>query len=54
MNAAVDLIISLFNLLLSVQIFGVPLLAWAFIPVIVGIVFSFIKKGKSEENEKEK
>lgn len=53
MNSAVDIIISLFNMLLNIQIFNVPLLAWAFIPVIVGIVFSFINK-KGNDNEKEK
>ena len=53
MNAAVDIIISLFNLLTSIQIFGLPLVAWALIPVVVGLVFSFIKKDNSKD-EKDK
>lgn len=52
MESAVDIIVSLFSLLTSTTIFGISLLGWALIPVVVGLVFSFIKKD-NKNNEKD-
>ncbi len=49
MESIIDNIISLFSMLNSVKLFGLPLLVWLVIPAFLGIVFEFIGGKKNDE-----
>ena len=47
MEFIIDTFKSLFNILLSTDILGMPLLVWGIIPTVLGLLISFLK-GKKE------
>lgn len=46
METVVDILSNLFGILLDTQILGMPILVWAIIPVVLGLVISFLKGKK--------
>lgn len=46
METVVDILSNFFGILLDTQILGMPLLVWAIIPVVLGLVISFLKGKK--------
>lgn len=46
METVVDILSNFFSILLDTQILGMPLLVWAIIPVVLGLVISFLKGKK--------
>lgn len=46
MQTVVDILSNFFGILLDTQILGMPLLVWAIIPVVLGLVISFLKGKK--------
>lgn len=49
MESVVDIIISLFNILFEFKILNISIVIWAVIPVVIGIIVSFIKGDKNEK-----
>lgn len=46
METVVDILSNFFGILLDTQILGMPLLVWTIIPVVLGLVISFLKGKK--------
>ena len=46
METVVDILSNLFDILFDTQILGMPILVWAIIPVVLGLVISFLKGKK--------
>lgn len=46
MQTVVDILSNLFGILFDTQILGMPILVWAIIPVVLGLVISFLKGKK--------
>ena len=46
MQTVIDVLISLFSILISTQLFGMPLIVWLLIPLLLGLIINFLKGKK--------
>lgn len=46
MEIVVDILNNLFGILFDIQILGMPILVWAIMPVVLGLIISFLKGKK--------